>query len=116
MNEYKLYFGVPPGNPDLDRFLDREVNPRLESYTLTPGRGVWRGSKEDSLVMTVIGPPDLEPTLREIAGAYASYFDQEAVYLTASPLILAAMLPGKKKSYAAANPVHVSTPVLEVIQ
>ena len=81
-----LYFGMsrPDGGTvteaEFQQFLDAEVSPQLEGFTLYAARGMWQGGGEDSRVLEVIyrrGEEDGD--LAEIARDYCSQFNQSAV-------------------------------------
>jgi len=83
----RLYFGrdTPTGEVTAAAwgdFCDRQITPRFsKGYTIYEARGVWMGGHENVFVLEVCRKlGDLGgPALQDIADAYKSQFEQDAV-------------------------------------
>jgi hypothetical protein len=90
---HRLYFGCTINtkydtltiNQTIFNFFCREsVDSRLDSYTVTKGRGVWNGTHEDCFILEFILPINVgDPLAKAIAHEYCREFAQEAVLHTA---------------------------------
>lgn len=91
MTELQAFMGrsIPDGGfvgrAALQRFVRDAVSPRFDGFTLTAGKGYWRGSAEEVAVLSVItdNPTADQLKMREIAQAYKDRFRQESVLITA---------------------------------
>lgn len=77
---------------DWARFVDEEVSPRLDGFTVVDGQGQWRDEdgqviRERSKVLHLVLRISTEKSaeVRAIRAAYKARFHQEAVLLVVSP-------------------------------
>lgn len=90
--EYTLYLGF--NSPDgcvvswaeFNDFCICCVDDRFQGYSIRQGEGVWKGEREDCVVMTFIGTSDDAELVRTIARDYKFCFDQESVLYTSRKL------------------------------
>ena len=65
-------------NQMLDEFIKTEVLPRLEYATITHGMGIYKGTME-AIVCISVSDDKNEETLFEVGEAYKKQFRQDAV-------------------------------------
>lgn len=64
----------------LQSFLDAEVSPRVQVFTIIKAEGFWEGETEQTVVLEVISDANnAYVAVQEIAEAYKRYFKQQAV-------------------------------------
>jgi hypothetical protein len=105
-NKLTLYLGMRTPTQNLDmqgikNWLYRDYYNAVLNYTLTFGDGVWKGTQEDSVILTVIckeADKDTEDTVRELARNFAETFNQECVVFTNSPIHVEFIQGGKNES------------------
>lgn len=67
-------------NVDLDLFIQAEVLPRFNSFTVTHCGGYWKGRPEDVCVITIVSDDYYDGiNINSIAEAYKKKFYQDAV-------------------------------------
>jgi hypothetical protein len=90
---YQLHFGRLINVPELgakwktkvsdrqfDEFVDENIIPNFDSFTIVYGRGYWKGDREDVTVVTIVSENlDDAFLIHEIASNYKRDFNQEAV-------------------------------------
>lgn len=96
MNTYTedtLYFGTNTPNgrvshSDWDKFMAREITPRLPGFTEWFGLGHWKGKEERTHIVKILhdrgNEPESEKAIAEIVEAYKRIFQQESVLRTSS--------------------------------
>lgn len=67
-------------NVDLDLFIQAEVLPRFDSFTVTHCVGYWKGKPEDVCVITIVSDDYYDGiSINKIAETYKKKFYQDAV-------------------------------------
>lgn len=65
---------------DLDLFIEHEVMPRFDSFTISHCVGYWKGQPEDVCVITIVSDDYYDGiNINSIAEAYKKKFYQDAV-------------------------------------
>jgi hypothetical protein len=74
---------------DFDTFVAEVVEPRFpDGFTVWRARGQWEGGSEDSMVIEIVHPrdPAADRAMQEIADAYRTRFQQQAVLRVTAPV------------------------------
>jgi len=65
---------------DLDRFIEADVLPRFDSFTVAHCVGYWKGKPEDVCVITILSEDYYDGiSINKIAESYKKKFYQDAV-------------------------------------
>ena len=86
---FTVSFGKKTGNkpisqPDIDRFLKKEVMPKIDGFKIVETKRVWKGQTEDSFDIVVLSdePSTMLEVLKNISYAYRKEFAQDSVLLS----------------------------------
>lgn len=85
--EYRLFLGRLTRDArvvshfDFAQFVDAEIIPRFDGFTVYDAQGFWKGQSERTTVVEILASPLDATKVRDIAKAYAARFDQESVLI-----------------------------------
>ena len=89
----KIYFGRNLNNPyrqeeltneEFNSFLQNEVVPLYEGFTINEAIGFWKGQQEKTFVIEILTNHGIETErkIEHISRTYVSRYNQEAVMIT----------------------------------
>ena len=88
MTQYRMYLGRKNAEGviylrEVDAFIDYQVAPLIDGFTVLEGVGYWQGNREPVTIIEVVGEASVYDLLVDgIAHAYAVEFTQDAVLVT----------------------------------
>ena len=89
--QFQLFLGrnIPDAgkvtNEMMNDFINDEVSTRFDGFTVTDGKGFWKGEQEKVTIITFI-TADGQTKVQEIADSFKESFRQDSVLMTEQPL------------------------------
>jgi hypothetical protein len=94
MSTFQLYLGrnipnsdVVVSEDDIKNFLFDVVQPRFDGFTVQEALGFWKGTAEDTVILTISCKGCDQPKVAEVAQLYKELFRQESVGVLTLPAI-----------------------------
>jgi hypothetical protein len=94
MSTFQLFLGrnipnsdVVVSEDDIKDFLFDVVQPRFDGFTVQEALGFWKGTAEDTVILTISCKGCDQPKVAEVAQLYKQQFRQESVGVLTLPAI-----------------------------